>query len=163
MDSRYFRCYLFCSQPLNSVRRSLRIGWVRHSQSCSFDSGGTGIRGDVRREEGFLCITAMETGKDASHVVARRFRNYSHWFDRCGGVLFLFVSRSGGRPSFRIAAAERLGGRVLFLPKHGRVPVPDLSATLAQLAEQHFRKVKVPGSNPGGGSRIRLSYFIKNC
>ena|GEM_PF-3792298 len=26
-------------------------------------------------------------------------------------------------------------------------------ATLAQLVEQHFRKVKVPGSNPGGGSK----------
>ena len=29
--------------------------------------------------------------------------------------------------------------------------LPLTFATLAQLAEQHFRKVKVPGSNPGGG------------
>lgn len=28
-------------------------------------------------------------------------------------------------------------------------------ATLAQLVEQHFRKVEVPGSIPGGGSRIK--------
>lgn len=30
-------------------------------------------------------------------------------------------------------------------------------ATLAQLAEQCFRKAKVPGSNPGGGSILTSS------
>ena len=32
---------------------------------------------------------------------------------------------------------------------------PHFRATLAQLVEQHFRKVKVPGSNPGGGSMTK--------
>ncbi len=29
-------------------------------------------------------------------------------------------------------------------------------ATLAQLVEQHFCKVKVPGPNPGGGSSLKV-------
>lgn len=33
-------------------------------------------------------------------------------------------------------------------------------ATLAQLVEQHFCKVKVPGPNPGGGSKL-FSYENK--
>jgi hypothetical protein len=33
------------------------------------------------------------------------------------------------------------------------LPAPGGYATLAQLVEQHFRKVEVPGSNPGGGSK----------
>ena len=36
-------------------------------------------------------------------------------------------------------------------------------ATLAQSVEQHFRKVKVPGSIPGGGSRIKtMPEFLNN-
>jgi hypothetical protein len=53
----------------------------------------------------------------------------------------------GSNPTLSAASADiaqRRGFRYIFW---------DSGATLAQLVEQCFRKAKVPGSNPGGGSR----------
>lgn len=36
-----------------------------------------------------------------------------------------------------------------------------INATLAQLVEQHFRKVEVPGSIPGGGSTTKQDGFLR--
>lgn len=53
----------------------------------------------------------------------------------------------------RFHGKEEVGSSILPLGSH-RLPIGHTrAATLAQLVEQHFRKVKVRGSNPRGGSK----------
>ena len=58
------------------------------------------------------------------------------------------IRHLGGKPGSKICLPYPAEFAKLYLQ----------NATLAQLVEQCFRKAKVPGSNPGGGSRVTLGH-----
>ena len=94
-------------------------------------------------------------------MIYRRMNSISN-----GESQLLGFCREANTGACRELRATRGGGQINFCDGKNLVAADSHPthkfATLAQLVEQHFCKVKVPGPSPGGGSKnqdIRLDFL----